>query len=415
MLQDQHTPEQRSSVSDVRLASVLETAPDGIIIINDQGRMLMFNKACEGMLGYTAAEVIGSNVAMLAPPEHAEAHDGYIESYLRTGHPKIIGIGRELRVKKKDGTFLAIDMSVGEAITPAGRQFIGILRDLTARKESDRRMHELQEDLIRLARISALDEMGTALAHELNQPLTALILYLQAVEQEVRRASNNEQGAPEKKWFEYIKKAQREAQRAASIIQQIRNLVEKRSPKRCLVNLNDIVADAVELTLIGQDRVVRVVRDLAGDLPSIEADAVQIQQVVVNLMRNAFEAVRGRQAAEVIVSTSLDDRHVLFCVLDNGPGIPPDQLADLFQAFKTGKRSGMGLGLAISRTIVQSHGGELLVEPGGIGRGARFVVRLPLSSTEAARENQPVELLSAGRGGTYGTISGRRSDDFREA
>jgi two-component system sensor kinase FixL len=122
-------------------------------------------------------------------------------------------------------------------------------------------------------------------------------------------------------------------------------------------------------------------------------DQIQIQQVVVNLVRNAFEATRGRRNAEIVVSTGLDDRSLLLCVSDNGPGIPADRHADLFRAFKTGKRSGMGLGLAISRTIVQSHRGELLVDPGGNGRGARFIVRLPLSAEngETVTEGQTSE------------------------
>jgi two-component system sensor kinase FixL len=132
--------------------------------------------------------------------------------------------------------------------------------------------------------------------------------------------------------------------------------------------------------VIGHDRTVRVVRDYEEHLPGVEADQIQVQQVVVNLVRNAFEAVRGRRDAEIVVATSLEERFALLSVTDNGPGIPPERHADLFRAFKTGKQSGMGLGLAISRTIVQSHGGELLVEPGGSGQGARFIVRLPLGT-----------------------------------
>jgi two-component system, LuxR family, sensor kinase FixL len=367
-----------TTVSEVRLASVLDTAVDGIIIIDEHARMMMFNKACERMFGYEAAEVIGLNVSMLTPPEHAGVHDEYVAAYKRSGHRKIIGIGREVRAKRKDGTFFPIDLSVGEAITPDGRQFIGILRDLTARKDTERRMTELQGDLIRLARVSALDEMGSAIAHELNQPLTAIILYLQAVERELRRARDTGHSEEaDARRFAIIKKAQSEAQRAGSIIQRIRQLVEKRGPERKEVDLNHLVDDAIELTQIGQDRIVNVVRDYGAGLPPLQVDPVQIQQIVVNLVRNAFEAVRGREGGEIVVSTSLDDRHLLLSVEDNGPGIPPEMIDSLFQAFKTGKRSGMGLGLAISRTIAQSHGGELLVDPGGSGRGARFAVRLP--------------------------------------
>jgi two-component system sensor kinase FixL len=154
------------------------------------------------------------------------------------------------------------------------------------------------------------------------------------------------------------------------------------------VDLNAIVEDAVELTRIGQDRAVRLVSQYQEDLPPVQVDQVQIQQVVVNLVRNAFEALRGRKGAQIAVSTSLEDGHALFSITDNGPGIAPDRLADLFQAFKTGKRSGMGLGLAISRTIVQSHGGELTVDPGGNGQGARFTVRLPLTVEGAGERDE---------------------------
>lgn len=386
-----------STVSEARLLSVLDTAVDGIIVIDENGRILVFNSACERMFGYASEEVVGRNVNMLMPPEHTDNHDGYLHNYRSTGHRKIIGIGREVRGRHRDGSLFPLDLSVGEAQTPDGRQFIGILRDLTARKDTERRVNELQADLIRLTRISALDEMGSALAHELNQPLTAILLYLQAVGREFARAKDaGHTPEADDRANAILEKARREAQRAGSIIQRIRSLVEKRGPERKSVEFNTMVDDAVDLTLMGQDRSIRVVRDYAAGLPPVEVDPVQIQQVVVNVLRNAVEAVRGREGPQVIVSTSLDDRHLLLSIEDNGPGIPHDRLADLFQAFKTGKRSGMGLGLAISRTIAQNHGGELIVDPGGAGRGARFVVRLPLRPPEVS------DRFSAGAGSGTG-------------
>jgi two-component system sensor kinase FixL len=363
------------TVSDVQLASVLDTAVDGIVVIDELSTILMFNKACEQMFGYDSAEVIGRNISMLMPAEDAEPHDAYMEAYKATGRRQIIGTGREVQGRRKDGSLFPLELSVGEADTPEGPQFIGILRDASGRKEAERRYVELQSEHIRLTRISALDEMGLAIAHELNQPLTAILLYLQAVGRELKQVQDTGDTA---KASSILDKVRREAQRAGSIIQRLRQLAEKRAPERRSTDFNAIVEDAVDLTLIGHERQVRVVRDYQDDLPVLEIDQVQIQQVVVNLVRNAFEAVRDRRNAEVVVSTALDERHVLLSVADNGPGIPSDKLTDLFQAFKTGKRNGMGLGLAISRTIVQSHGGELLVDPGGHGRGARFVVRLPL-------------------------------------
>lgn len=377
------------SVSDARWASILNTAVDGIIVIDEDARIMIFNRACERMFGYSAAEVVGRNVSLLMPPEHAQTHDAYVSSYCRTGHAKIIGVGREVRARHRDGTFFPIDLSVGEAETPDGRQFVGILRDLTSRKDAERRLNELQADLIRLARVSALDEMGSALAHELNQPLTAIMLYLQAVGREFARAKEAGHTAEADGRAEAIlEKARREAHRAGSIIQRIRSLVEKRAPERKEVDLNAIVDDAVDLTVIGQDRNVTILRDYQAGLPLISIDPVQVQQVVVNLVRNAYEAVKGRKGGRIVVSTGAEDRYLVVAIEDNGPGIPSDKVSELFQAFKTGKRSGMGLGLAISRTIAQSHGGDLTVDPGGEGRGARFLIRLPIAAPAPDRSEQ---------------------------
>src|SRR4051794_35439757 len=152
----------QATVSDVQLASVLDTAVDGIIVIDEAATILMFNKACERIFGYEAGEVVGHNVAMLMPNELATQHSWYVDSYKTSGQRRVIGNGREVRGRRKDGSLFPIDLSVGEANTPAGRQFIGILRDITARVEDERRLNELQSELIRLARISALDEMGLA-------------------------------------------------------------------------------------------------------------------------------------------------------------------------------------------------------------------------------------------------------------
>ncbi|TVR10605.1 MAG: PAS domain S-box protein [Salinarimonadaceae bacterium] len=372
-------------VSQARLFGVLDTAVDGIIVIDDHGRILLYNNACQRLFGYTAEEAIGQNVSMLMDMDHARTHDSYLSNYIRTGEARIIGIGREVSARARDGRVFPVELSVGEARTPGERQFVGILRDLTARKEAEQRLNDLQADLIRLARVSALDEMGSVLAHELNQPLTAIMLYLQAVAREfdrAREAGHTPQSDDRARTI--LDKARNEAQRAGQIIQRIRSLVEKRAPERRLISLNAIVDDAVDLTMLGQDRGVIVARDYHPELPEVEVDPVQIQQIVVNLVRNAYEVVREVKGGRIDISTACDARNVALTVSDNGPGIPDERRENLFQAFKTGKRNGMGLGLAISRTIAQTHGGDLTVYPGGEGRGAKFMIRLPLPTPDPA-------------------------------
>jgi two-component system sensor kinase FixL len=367
----------RPTLSEARLESVLETAPDGIIVMDEAARILIFNKACEQLFGYSAGEVIGENVSVLMPHDHAERHDLYVQRYRSTGERRIIGVGREVEGRRKDGSLFPLDLSVGEAQTPNGRQFIGVIRDLSARHDADRRFADLQGQMIRMARVSALDEMGSALAHELNQPLTAIMLYLQALQREVERlAQLADERSPRSN--ELLSKSMREAQRAGSIIQRVRQLVEKRAPERRRVDLNMVLDEALELAMMGHKRVVQLVRISAEDLPAVTVDPVQIQQIILNLVRNAIEAARDVETPKVVVSTWRDDNAAYFSVEDNGPGISGDQMKSLFQPFKSESGKGMGIGLSISRTIAQNHMGDLTVDRGVRAPGARFTVRLPV-------------------------------------
>ena len=369
------------TVSEARLASVLDTAADGIIVIDEHARILIFNKACEKMFGIRSAEAVGQNVKIVMPVEYAAEHDEYVGSYIRTGVKKIIGIGREVRGRHADGTVFPLELSVGEAATPDGRQFIGILRDLRPRKESEQRLADLQSELVHLARVSAIDEMGAAIAHELNQPLTALILYLQAIRREHSKGIDIN-----KVVGDILDKAAGEAERAGHIIQRMRQFVEKREPERHVRDMNPLVDDAIELTLLGQSHRIRVDRETAENLPPVSVDPVQVQQIIVNLVRNAIEAASGAADPAIRISTRTKDGNVVIEVEDNGPGIAPQALPKLFEAFASSKRRGMGLGLAISRTIAQNHGGDLTVDPGGNGKGACFSLVLPVASSPASAE-----------------------------
>lgn len=369
--------------------------------MDEQARILVFNKACERLFGYTAVEVLGRNVKTIMPPEYSRQHDDYIASYIRTNVKKVIGSGREVKGQHRDGTVFPIELSVGEAHTPDGRQFIGILRDLRARKGEETRLNQLQADLVHMARVSAMDEMGAALAHELNQPLTAVMLYLQAI----KRADDSDpgRGILSETARVIFEKALKEAERAGNIIQRMRYFVEKREPKRRFLDLNPLVDEAVELTLLGSPPGAQIARALAPGLPRVAVDPVQIQQVVVNLLRNALDAVSVSPAPDVQVSTRMRHNTVELTVADNGPGISPETLPNLFKAFASSKSNGLGLGLAISRTIAQTHGGDLTVDPGGHGRGACFTLHLP-----PVTEQQAYGGVESGKNGGDKDVSSQR-------
>ncbi|MBO6758336.1 MAG: PAS domain S-box protein [Roseibium sp.] len=370
--------EYASTVSDARFASVLDTAADGIVVINERAQVLAFNKACEKLFGYSASELLGGNVHKIMPADYAAEHDAYVKHYLDTGEKRIIGIGREVRGRHKDGTEFPIELSVGEASTPEGRQFIGILRDLRPRRSVETKLAEAQAQLVHMTRISAMDEMGAAIAHELNQPLTALLLYLQTVARKV--AAIDIDPAIEN----VISKAASEAERAGEIIQRMRQLVEKKDPEREEFDAGEFAADCIKLVQLGaghDEALFELV--VQPDLHKLSADPVQIRQVLVNLLRNAREAVSNAEQKRITLEVSDAGEFLEFRICDTGPGVPPALRPELFRAFSGQKRKGLGLGLAISRSIAQNHGGDLQLEQGPADMGAVFVLRLPVEARSA--------------------------------
>lgn len=350
-------------------------AGDGIVVLDEAGTILVFNKACETLFGWTATDAIGRCFAMLL----AEDDGAPGEPAGPRGHASLprslVGSGREAMARHRDGACFPVELSVAVAGTRDGPQFIGIVRDLRPRRETEERLSELQRELMHLSRVSALDEMGSALAHELNQPLTAIILYLQAAGRMQAKAAEATGGGD--MVGSILGKAVREAERAGRIIQTMRQFVEKRPPERQPADLNALVDEAIELSLIGQGSGVKVSRSMAANLPQVCVDGVQIQQIVVNLMRNALEAMGDIGRRRIWVETRALPGRVTLTIRDSGAGVPAAARADLFKAFATSKPSGLGLGLAISRTIAQNHGGDLGVDPGGGGRGAAFTLTLP--------------------------------------
>lgn len=379
------------TVSEAWLGGVLDIAVDGIIVIDEQARILVFNKACQDLFGYEADEMLGKNISILMPPEYSAHHDNYLSSYRDTGEKRIIGIGREVAAMHRDGTVFPVELSVGEALTSQGRQFIGILRDLRTRKAFEKRLGQLQAQVLHMARLNALDEMGAVMAHELNQPLTALMLYLQALSRTIGPPVAAEEGgfAAEVTLAQSVlDKALKEAQRAASIIQRMRSMVEKKRAEFDWVDLRRVVRDAVEHTaFVAQGVTVPIQTSLPDDALVVEADAVQIQQILVNLLRNAIEVTKERDERWIKVTLMSSETHAYVHVQDSGSGIPSEVAQNMFRSFTTTKKTGMGLGLAISRSLAQNHGGDLVVDaggpqPDGSTRGAIFTLSLPLGPHE---------------------------------
>jgi two-component system sensor kinase FixL len=358
--------------------TILATVPDAMIVIDEAGTILLFSEAAHRMFGYDN-DVVGQNVRILMPNPDRDRHDSYMQHYMDTGEAHIIGIGRITAARRRDGSTFPIELAIGEAHTESGRLFTGFIRDLTEIQRAERRLNDLQGELSHISRVSAMGSLASALAHELNQPLTAIASYAEGA-----RALLGEEGAPAPDTIamvrEALAEASAEALRAGQIVRRLREFISRGESERRVERLRRLVTEAAALALTGSGQTgmdfdIRL--DPAADL--VLCDRIQIQQVLLNLIRNAVEAMQrsARQSLE-IRSRSAGRGMVEVVVSDSGPGLAPEVAAVLFQPFNTSKEKGMGLGLSICRTIVEAHGGRIWAEPSDFG-GTAFHFTLELA------------------------------------
>jgi two-component system sensor kinase FixL len=364
------------------LQSILETVPDAMVVIDELGIMRSFSAAAERLFGWTEAEAIGHNVCVLMPEPYRGAHDGYLERYMTTGERRIIGIGRIVVGQRRDGTTFPMELSIGEARTGAVRFFTGFVRDLSERQETERRLQELQSELLHVSRLTAMGEMASALAHELNQPLSAIASYVKGSFRLVEAKEIDRE-----RLFDALERARDQALRAGQIIKRLRDFVAKGETDRNLETLPKVVEEASLLAMVGaKEHRVNVSFDFDAIDRSVLIDKIQIQQVVVNLLRNAIDALENAPVRQVRVSVKQGEgAWVTVSVTDTGPGVSAEVAAQLFQPFVTTKKLGMGVGLSISRSIVEAHGGRIWAEPNPAG-GAIFHFSLRTVDEESSND-----------------------------
>jgi two-component system, LuxR family, sensor kinase FixL len=341
--------------------SILDTVPDAMIVIDEHGIMQFFSSAAERQFGYAEPEAIGKNISALMPEPDRGRHDGYLARYLRTGERRIIGIGRIVTGMRKDGTTFPMHLTIGEMRSGGQPYFTGFVRDLTEQQQTQARLQELQSELVHVSRLSAMGEMASALAHELNQPLAALTNYLKGSRRLLDRSGATQTAVIR----DALEKAAQQSLRAGEIIRRLRDFVGHGGAEKRVESIKRLIEEASALALVGaKERGVRVNFrfDSAADL--VLVDKIQIQQVVLNLMRNAMEAMDESEKREILISTAAGADDLLTVnVADTGPGISEELAAQLFRPFVTTKPHGMGVGLSISRTIIDAHGGRIWVEP----------------------------------------------------
>lgn len=363
------------------LSSVLSTVPDAMVVIDEKGSILSFSAAAQVLFGYSEEETVGRNVRMLMPSPDRDRHDGYLRRYHDTGEKRIIGTGRIVFGERKDGTKFPMELAIGEAVTGSQKVFTGFIHDLTERRRTEERLESLQSELIHVSRVSAMGTMASTIAHELNQPIAAIANYAESVRDMLV------QPAPED--FDLMREAlgetAREALRAGDIVRRLRDFVARGEVEKTVEPLPGLINEASVLGLMAaRERGVETVFDLDPYASPVFVDKVQIQQVLINLVRNACEAMSASAERRLVISSGPDQAgYVRVSVSDTGPGIEPRIADQLFTAFVTTKSEGMGLGLSICRTIIEANGGRIWAEPRE-GGGTVFNFTLQRAQTETA-------------------------------
>ena len=353
--------------------SILASVPDAMIVIDEGGEVQAFSAAAERMFGYKADEMVGRSVNQLMTSRDRHHHDDYMSRYMQTGEKRIIGIGRIVKGRRADGTEFPVDLKIGEAVIGEHRLFTGFLRDLSEQQAVELRMKQMQAELVHFSRVSAVGTMAAALAHELNQPLTAISNYLEAGRDLLQD--------PDRPTVEMVREAldeaARQSLRAGEIVRRLRDFVTRGEVDTQPVELAPLLADAVSLAKLDRRHDgLRIDTAYADDLPAVMADPIQLQQVLFNLLRNAIDAMADQSDAHVLIQAEeVSGGRVAILIGDNGPGIDAETAKHLFESFRSSKAAGMGLGLSICKLIIEAHEGDIDVVPSPLGgAGFRFTL-----------------------------------------
>jgi len=370
---------------EAHLRSILDTVPDATVVIDASGIIQSFNAAGERLFGYRESAVVGQNVSLLMPTPFRDGHDGYIARYLATGERRIIGTDRVVTGQRQDGSTFPMKLAVGEMRSGDQRYFTGFIRDLTERQETEHKLQELQSELARLSRLTAMGEMASTLAHEMNQPLSAIANYLQGCGRLLEGVEHP--SAP--KIRDALAETTKQTLRAGHIIRQLRGFVTRGESEKRPEDINKLVEEASALALVGaKDEGVKPIFRFDTRLGPVLVEKIQIQQVLVNLIRNAIEAMQDCERRELLVKTeAAANGMVEVSVADTGSGLAEEIVSRLFQPFVTTKPNGMGVGLSISKRIIEAHGGEMWAEPNPEG-GTLFRFTLERSNAPGAADDR---------------------------
>lgn len=363
---------------EAQLRSIIETVPEAMLAVDEEGTIRVFSAAAEALWDYRAHEVLGHHVSMLTPYPEGEEAETRLSAFLKTGEALALGETIAGTGLSRSGTRFPMEVRAGVARVDGHLLFTLFARDLTEQFEAEERLSELNAEIAHVGRQSAMSELAADMAHELNQPLAATSNFLAAARMLLDKGEDLERVA------EMLRMANEQTLRAGEIIRRLRSFTMRGDVDMRVTPLGPTIRDAADLVLIGTSQFnIRLTYDLDPEIPCVFADRVQVQQVVVNLLRNSIDVLRQQGSSDrriTVSSRKSSDDMVAIEIADSGPGIPEPMLAQLFSRFTTtkSKGGGMGIGLSISKRIIEAHGGVLSAENRPEG-GAVFRFTLPTS------------------------------------
>ena len=347
--------------SNARLQSIIDSAVDGIIVIDSRGRIEAFNRGAESLFGYSSSDIIGRNVSLLMPSPYDQEHDAYIARYLETGVKKIIGIGRQVNGRRRDGTIVPVRLSVGELTVNGERKFTGILHDLSLRVRMEAQLRE-QESLVRLG------EMAAVLAHEIKNPLAGIRGAIQVISGRLPADSRD---------AAVVKDIIGRIDGLNDLMKDLLLFARPPQPRPMSVELSALLETTAQL--LRSDPALKDLEvSVDGAAPPIDADPELLKIVFGNLLVNAAHAMQGRGTIRVSLGVVGNTCQVVFT--DSGPGIPSEVREKIFTPFFTTKARGSGLGLPTARRLIEAHGGNITV---GCPAGGGTVVTVELPTQNA--------------------------------
>ncbi|MEE4184501.1 MAG: PAS domain S-box protein [Gammaproteobacteria bacterium] len=370
--------------SAIQLDAILDAMVESLIVIDEHGVIVQVNDSTLNMFGYDRSELISANISKLMVGADRLRHDQYLSRYRKTGEKRIIGKGREVQALRKDGTEFPAEIAVGESMGGARPRYVGLIRDLTEQRRAEESALQQREEMISVSRLSLMGEMTAAMAHELNQPLTAVANYAAAS----KRLLEDPSAENLQLVRETLDEIGNQAHRAGRVIARTRGFTRSADGERVVMTLADINQQIKRLAEVDTNaNNINIAWDIPPELPAIEVDPVEIQQVMLNLVRNAVDAMANTPAASrnIRVTARRSGPHELrYEVCDHGCGVDSEVSDSVFNAFFTTKPLGMGMGLAICRTIIRKHGGELGFrnnDANNLSSGSTFYFTLPTQVT----------------------------------